>query len=76
MKTITEFRKERGWSHRDLAAKLGVNEGQVFRWEHEKNRPRDPQLRQMAELFGVSIDDIKVREAAHRQSSRAGSRSC
>ncbi len=73
MKTITELRKERGWSHRDLAAKLGVNEGQVFRWEHEKNRPREPQLRQMAELFGVSMGDIKVREPARRQTSRAGS---
>ncbi len=76
MKTITELRKERGWSHRDLAAKLGVNEGQVFRWEHEKNRPREPQLRQIAELFGVSIDDIKVREPVRRQTSRADSRSC
>ncbi len=69
MKTITELRKERGWSHRDLAAKLGVNPGQVFNWEHEKNRPREPRLRQMAELFGVSIDDIKVREPAHRAGS-------
>ncbi len=72
MKTITDLRKERGWSHRDLAAKLGVNEGQVFRWEHEKNRPRKPQLRQMAELFGVSIDDIKVREMTRKQTSKAG----
>ncbi len=73
MKTIRELRQERGWSHRDLAAKLGVNEGQVFRWEHEKNRPRDPQLKQMAELFGVSIDDIRVREPARKQTSRVGS---
>ncbi len=72
MKTITDLRKERGWSHRDLAAKLGVNEGQVFRWEHEKNRPREPQLRQMAELFSVSIDDIKVREMTRKQTSKAG----
>ncbi len=69
MKTIRELRNDRGWSHRDLAAKLGVNEGQVYRWEHEKNRPREPQLRQMAELFGVSIDDIKVREPTRKQAA-------
>ena len=58
MRTIRELREERGWTQRDLAARLDVTVTSVSGWERRTGEPRASQLRRLARLFGVSMDEI------------------
>jgi putative transcriptional regulator len=71
MKTIRELREERGWSQFELAVKAGVTPGTVGNWERGKSEPRFSQMRQLAQVFGVPMDDIEI---ADRETSAEGKR--
>lgn len=58
MKTIRELREEQGWSPVDLASKLGVSLATIYNWESRKYEPRASELRNLALLFGIAMDDI------------------
>lgn len=58
MKTIQELREAAGLTQAQLAARIGVTVGSVSAWERRLNEPRASQLRALAHLFGVSMDDI------------------
>ncbi len=58
MKTIRTFRLERGWTQLGLANLLGVTPSTVFNWERGKFEPKASQLRALAQIFGVSMDEI------------------
>ena len=60
MKTIRELRDERGWSQMELATKLGVSLATVYNWERGKYEPRVTQFREIAKVFGVSMDSIEL----------------
>jgi transcriptional regulator with XRE-family HTH domain len=59
-RTIRALREARSWSQNALAIKLGVTPGTVYSWERGRNEPKVRQLRAIAELFGVSMDDIEL----------------
>lgn len=61
-KTIRQLRDERGWSQFELAVKLGVTPGAVGKWERNLSEPKATQLRKLAEVFGVSMDDLEIPE--------------
>jgi putative transcriptional regulator len=60
MKTIRELREERDWSQFELAVRAGVTPGTVGNWERGKTEPKASQLRRLAEVFDVSMDDIRI----------------
>ena len=60
MKTIKDFRDERGWTQLDLANQLGVTPSTIYNWERGRFEPRVSQLRELARLFGVKMDDIDL----------------
>jgi len=62
MKTIREYREERGWTQFELAVKVGVTPGAVSNWERGVSEPKVSQLRRLAEVFGVKMDDILLVE--------------
>ncbi len=62
MRTIRELRREKGWSRFELALKLGIDKSTLAKWEQGKFEPRASQLRTMASMFGVSMDDIWLPE--------------
>ena len=62
MKTIRELREERGWTQLELANRLGVTPATVYTWERGKYEPRASQFRKIAQVFGVSMDDIALVE--------------
>ncbi len=64
MKTIQELRKERGWTQLELANKLSVTPSAIYNWERGKFEPRATQLRQLARVFEVPMDDIAMVEKA------------
>ena len=62
LKTIRELREERGWTQLKLANEVGVTPSAVYTWESGRNEPRIQQLRDLARVFGVRMDEIKIVE--------------
>ena len=60
MKTIRALREERGWTQLDLAVRLGVTPSTVYNWERGRYEPRVGQLRELARLFGLKMDDVEL----------------
>lgn len=62
MKTIKELRTEQGLTQLEVAYKIGVTPLSVSNWERGVSAPTVAKLRALAELFGVSSDDIALVE--------------
>ena len=55
---IARYRHEMGITQEVLAEKLGVSAAAVSKWERQLSCPDISLLPQVAEIFGVSIDDL------------------
>ena len=62
-RTIRELRTQHKWTQVELANRLGVTPSTVYNWERGNWEPRASQLRQLASVFGVKMDAIKLVEA-------------
>ena len=60
--TIRQARRARGWTQLQLATRLGVTPVTVYNWERGRYEPSATKLRQIARLFGVSMDDVELVE--------------
>lgn len=58
MKFLKAIREKAGLSQKKLAEKLGVDENTVWRWEAGRAYPSVDLGKQIAELLGVSVDDL------------------
>lgn len=58
MKTIRKLREEAGMTQLGLANAVGVTPITVYNWERGRYEPKASQLRSLARVFGVSMDDI------------------
>lgn len=67
MPTIRELRLAKGWTQLALANALSVTPSTVHNWESGRYVPKVQQLRQLAQTFGVSSDDIKLAEPRPKQ---------
>lgn len=70
MKTIRELRDERSWTQLQLAYKVGVTPTTVYNWERGKFEPKVSQFRKLAQVFGVSMDDITLLEDKRTKGGR------
>lgn len=52
---IAELRQERQWSRTELAAKVGVSEKVMYRWETGATPVPADSIPVMADIFGVSV---------------------
>jgi transcriptional regulator with XRE-family HTH domain len=57
-KRIKQLRRERGLNQRELANKIGVTHPIISRWERDENEPHLYSLMGMADLFGVTLDEL------------------
>lgn len=55
---IRSLRKERGMTQKELAEKLSISDKTVSRWESGVQLPEAALLPDLAEVFGVSIDEL------------------
>ena len=55
---LRELRKEKGYSQEELAYKLEVTRQTVSKWENGSAMPDLKKLTELAEFFGVSMDDL------------------
>ena len=62
-KNIKDLRVEKNMSQKKLAEKIGATQGAVYFWEKEINEPTVGYVIKMADLFGVSIDELLSYEA-------------
>lgn len=57
-KKISELRKEKGITQEELADKLGVSPQAVSKWENDLSCPDIMSLPDIAEIFGITIDEL------------------
>ena len=60
--TISQLRKEKGWTQAELASKLLVSDKAVSKWESNKGEPSIEFLPILAQLFDVSLDYLMTRQ--------------
>lgn len=53
---LRELRKERGLSQQQLAARLGISQQSVNKYENHNVEPDIAMLSQMADLFSTTVD--------------------
>lgn len=57
-KNITYYRKRMGWTQLELAERLSYSDKSVSKWERAEGLPDIVVLTTMAELFGVTVNDL------------------
>lgn len=57
---IVSYRKQQGWTQAQLAEKLNYSDKAVSKWERGESIPDVPTLVQIAELFGVTVNEMLV----------------
>lgn len=62
MLSIRKYRKKSGLTQARTAEELGVRANAVSQWETGVRSPSVRHLRQMADLFGCSADDLLERD--------------
>ena len=60
---IRDLRKQHGYSQEQLARKLHLTQGAVSQWENGLTVPAADQLAALADIFGISVDEIMGRKA-------------
>lgn len=55
---IRRIREERGITRSELAAKVNVTPAAVWNWEEQGTQPRQPVLRAIARVLGVSDGEL------------------
>ena len=66
--TIAALRKEKGMTQLDLAREMGVTDKAVSKWERDLSFPDVASLPKLAEVLGVSVDELlEVKTAAQAQ---------
>lgn len=53
---LKELRKERGWTQKQCAEKIGLNSVTYLHYENAQREPPLQVLVELARLFGVSVD--------------------
>lgn len=55
---IASLRKENGMTQLELAEKMGVTDKAVSKWERDLSCPDVSSIPKLAEVFGVSVDEL------------------
>ena len=70
---ISEYRKLKGISQKDLAEKLGISAGNLCEWEKGRIEPSINALIKISELLDISVDELIGKEnftANNRQNDK------
>jgi len=55
---LSELRKQKHITQAELANMLNVNQSAVSQWERNASQPRTSKLKMIADVLGVTIDDL------------------
>lgn len=56
--SLAALRVNAGYTQTKIAELLGVTQGAVSRWEKGSSHPRIGKAKKLAELYGVTLDEI------------------
>ena len=62
-KFISQCRKERGFLQKDIAARLGVSEKTVSKWECGKGLPEVVFMEPLCRILGITINELLAGES-------------
>ena len=68
---LYELRKKQGLSQEELAEKLGVSRQAVSKWERSESSPDTDNLIALAQLYGMSLDELIYGEKASKEEPKA-----
>ena len=71
-KCIARMRKMLRITQRELAKKMDTHQSMVARWEKGQIFPREDTVQRIAEIFGVSVDDLMSGKPGNHQPEDAG----
>lgn len=66
---IAVLRKEKGMTQLELAEKMGVTDKAVSKWERDLSFPDVSSIPKLAEIFGVSVDELMQVKADTKEDS-------
>ena len=66
-KRIAQYRKEQGLTQEVLAQELGVTNQAVSKWELDQSCPDIQLLPQLADIFGITVDELFGREVKKQE---------
>ena len=69
---IARLRAQKNLSQGDLADALEVSRQSVSKWETDASIPELDKLLRLAELFGVTLDELVKGESAQPEAARGG----
>ena len=55
---ISTLRREKGMTQKELADKLNITDKAVSKWERDITYPDTQTIPKLADIFGVSVDDL------------------
>jgi transcriptional regulator with XRE-family HTH domain len=61
---INRFRTGKGWTQRELARRAGLRSDRLSRLEHGRATPSVQELVNLAEIFGIGLDELVLGRAA------------
>ena len=71
---LLQYRKKHNLSQEELANKIGVSRQAVSKWERAEASPDTDNLILLAEIYGVSLDELLRSEQFLKIRSQAGNR--
>ena len=70
-KRLLDLRKSRKYSQAQVAMKLGISQGAISQWEHGITVPAAEQLLSLADMYGISVDELLGRSTPAPQEDDA-----
>ena len=67
---LCALRRERGWTQQEAAARLGVTDKTVSKWETARGLPDIAVLPALAALYGVTADELLAGARRRRRPRR------
>ena len=67
---LIKLRKAKNWTQADLAHECGVSRNSIVNWEADKREPKISDIQKLAEVFGVSPNDLIGQENIKEQKQR------
>ncbi len=67
---LLELRKKHGYSQEQLAEKLGISRQSVSKWERAEASPDTDNLLLLADLYGVSLDELLRGMESNKQNTQ------
>ncbi len=69
---ISSLRKENGMTQLELAEKMGVTDKAVSKWERDLSYPDVNSIPKLADIFGVSVDELMHNRRESQNEERKG----